>query len=313
MNRPARYTFSNLVEALRDPRSFVIELRRLALSANAAYSRLRGREIGCEVVEEDWDNLVILDGCRYDLFRRENTVEGRLESRTAAGSESWEYLRENFQGRRLHDTVYVTANPHAPKLAEGTFHERRNLLEDRWDEDLKTVPPDVVTEEALEVHAKYPNKRLIVHYMQPHFPFIGETGQAISHTGVSPGDEADDGPHVWAGLRDGTLDVDEDMVYEAYRENLELALPHVRELVDALDGKSVITSDHGNLVGERTGPLPVRGYGHPRGFYTPELVTVPWLVVESTERRHVESDPPTGHESMDTDVVEERLADLGYG
>jgi len=279
---------------------------------NAAYSRSRGLENVCEVVEEDWDTLVILDGCRYDLFARENIIEGCLESRTSAGSESWEYLHENFQGKRLHDTVYVTANPHAPKLSEGTFHYRRNLLENRWDSDLKTVPPDVMTEEALEVHREFPDKRLVVHYMQPHFPFIGETGRRIPHGGVSSENETHDEPHVWFGLRDGVLDVDEDVIREAYRENLELTLPHVRELVHEVDGQSVITSDHGNLVGERTGPIPVKGYGHPRGFYAPNLVTVPWLVVESAERRRVTSAPPIGYEPLDSDVVGERLADLGY-
>lgn len=312
MNRPPRYDVSDFTRAFRDPELFLIELRRIALSVNAAYSRLRGLDNRCNVVEEDWDNLVILDGCRYDLFTGENVIEGRLESRTSAGSESWEYLRENFQGRRLHDTVYVTANPHAPKLAEGTFHHRRNLLEDKWDEELRTVPPDVMTEEALKMHGEYPDKRIIIHYMQPHFPFIGETGRRIAHSGIGSENGTDGKPHVWFGLRDGVLDIDEDQVYEAYRENLEITLPHVRELVQGLDGKSVITSDHGNLVGERTGPIPVKGYGHPKRFYAPALVTVPWLVVESTERRDVTSASPSGHEPVDTDVVEERLEDLGY-
>jgi hypothetical protein len=312
MSRLSRYDFSDLARALRNPRLVLGKGRRIGLSVNAAYSRIRGLENECDMMEEDWDNLVILDGCRYDLFTRENIIEGCLESRTSAGSESWEYLRENFQGKRLHDTVYVTANPHASKLSEGTFHYRRNLLDDRWDDDLKTVPPEVMTEEALEVHGEFPDKRLIVHYMQPHFPFIGETGRRIAHGGVSSGTEPDDEPHIWFGLRDGILDVDESLVYEAYRENLEVALPHVREFVENVDGRSVITSDHGNLVGERTGPIPVKGYGHPRGFYAPNLVTVPWLVVESAERRRVTAASPSGHEPVDSGVVEERLADLGY-
>ncbi|MBX0287822.1 LTA synthase family protein [Halomicroarcula sp. F28] len=263
-------------------------------------------------MQEDWDTLIILDGCRYDLFDDVNTLEGRLESRTSAGSESWEFLRANFEGKQLDDTVYVTANPHTPKLPFDTFHYRRNLLENQWNNDLKTVTPEVMTEEALAVHEEYPDKRLIVHYMQPHFPFIGEIGQEISHTGVSMDGKSDDAPHVWSALRDNKLDVDRDLVYDAYRENLELTLPHVEQLIDTVDGKSVITADHGNLVGERTYPIPVRGYGHPRGFHTPGLIKVPWLVIEGNQRREINSESSSKSESMESSVVEDRLADLGY-
>jgi hypothetical protein len=315
MNLPGRYNLSNLTKAVRDPELFFVEARRLALSANAAYSRYQGLKNPCYVVEEDWDTLVILDGCRYDLFEDINTLDGLLESRTSAGSESWEFLRENFQGRQLHDTVYVTANPHAPKLDDGTFHRTVNLLKTNWDETLKTVTPGVMTDEALAIHEEYPHKRLIVHYMQPHFPFIGEKGRQITHTGVNWNVETngqEDVPHVWSGLRDRKLNVDENFVYEAYRENLELTLPYVRNLLDSLDGKSVVTADHGNLVGDRTGPVPAKGYGHPKGFYVPGLVTVPWLVVESSERRQIISEPPSKRDEIDDDVIESRLKHLGY-
>lgn len=311
MRLPRRYNIANLAKALRNPGLLYVEGRRLGLLANAAYSRIGTRET-CDVVEEDWDTLVILDGCRYDLFNDVHHLKGRLESRTSAGSESWEYLRENFEGRKLEDTVYITANPHAPKLPANTFHYRRNLLTDRWDDDLKTVTPKVMTEEALAVHEEYPDKRLIVHYMQPHFPFIGEVGQEISHTGVSMDGQPDDAPHVWSALRDKKLDVDRGLVYDAYQENLELTLPHIKRLIDTLDGKSVVTADHGNLVGERTYPIPVRGYGHPRGFHTPELVKVPWLVIEGGQRREIRSESAPKSESMESSVVEDRLADLGY-
>ncbi len=312
MRLSARYSLSNLAKALRNPYLFSTEVRRLALSANAACSRLRRQDNGCDVVEEDWDNLVILDGCRYDLFQSENIINGRLKSRISAGSESWEFLRANFQGQQLHETVYITANPHASKLDDNTFHRTVNLLKDRWDEELKTVTPEAMTEEAVAIYEEHSNKRLIVHYMQPHFPFIGEKGREITHAGVSQSGEGDDEPHIWTGLLNGRLDVDETEVYEAYRENLELTLPCVRELINSLDGKSVVTADHGNLIGEWTGPIPVKGYGHPRGFYAPGLVTVPWLVIDSEERRHVIPNRPSNHNQIDPDTVEARLKDLGY-
>lgn len=313
---PSRYSTSKFAKAIQNPELFIEEARRVALSANAAYSRFTSPDGVCDVVSEEWDTLIILDGCRYDMFEEVHTFEAELESRTSAGSESWEFLQNNFEGRELHDTIYLTSNPHAPKLSSGTFFRTINLLKSHWDEKLGTVTPQAMTQEALRVHRENPNKRLIVHYMQPHFPFIGERGQKIAHSGIKAGEQTNDeeGLHIWFGLRDNKLDLSDKTVYEAYRENLELTLPHVHKLVSEIDGTSVVTSDHGNMVGDKTGPIPVKGYGHPRGFYTTELVKVPWLQIESGERRRVTAEPPIEDRSteMDSEKVANRLDDLGY-
>lgn len=313
---PSRYSLSKFAKAVRNPKLFIEEARRVALSVNAAYSRFTPPDSVCDVVAEEWDSLIVLDGCRYDLFEEVNTFENEPEYRISAGSESWEFLRENFEGRKLHDTIYVTANPHAPKLSSGTFFQTVNLLDSHWDEELRTVTPQAMTQEALKIHSEHPDKRLIIHYMQPHFPFIGEKGQQIAHSGINTGDQTDDseGRHIWFGLRDNKLDLNDEAVYEAYRENLDLTLPHVHELISGLDGLSVVTSDHGNMVGDKTGPIPVKGYGHPRGFHTTPLVKVPWLRIDSGERRVVTAEPPLESRStkMDSETVADRLADLGY-
>lgn len=42
-------------------------------------------------------------------------------------------------------------------------------------------------------------------------------------------------------------------------------------------------------------------------------MTVPWFVADHDERKQVRSDPPVGdRETFDSDVVDERLAKLGY-
>jgi len=223
-------------------------------------------------------------------------------------------LKKNFQCRQLHDTIYITGNPHAPKLDNETFYQRVNLLKSDWDSDLKTVTPEVVTKKALSIYQKHHDKRLIIHYMQPHFPFIGDKGKEIEQSGVGGESKDNTGaaPNIWNQLRYDRIDVNKEFVYRAYKENLELVLPHVKELVHSLDGKSVVTSDHGNLMGEHTGPIPVKGYGHPRGYYVTPLVKVPWLVIEAAERREVTRESPTGRTSMEAQVVQNRLEDLGY-
>jgi hypothetical protein len=61
----------------------------------------------------------------------------------------------------------------------------------------------------------------------------------------------------------------------AYKENLRHVLKNVEDLLEIINGKTVITSDHGNLIGDRLSPIPVRGYGHPSGLRAPELVKDP--------------------------------------
>ncbi|WP_330632548.1 alkaline phosphatase family protein [Halocatena halophila] len=309
-----RYTLDNLIDAARNPKIFLGEFHRLGFEVNRSIHRRMGDSKGDPVTEEDWDVLHILDACRLDMFRDQNTIDGELESRYSLGSESWEFLNKNFAGDTFHDTVYVTANPHAPSLPEDTFHATINLLESDWDTVLQTVHPEDVTKAALKANKKFPDKRLIIHFMQPHYPFIGEFGQQLDHKGYdNPNDESKDDStprEVWGSLGHGRISKDD--VWRAYRENLDVVLPHVQQLVDEITGKAVVTADHGNLVGERTSPLPVRGYGHPRGAIAPELREVPWLIVEDGARRTISNDPPVETDRMQDDLVEDRLAALGY-
>lgn len=307
-----RYTLENFVAGLRNPRLFLGELYRFGVDFNIAYQRHTRSEQGTRVIEEDWDTLVILDACRFDMFEEQNHISGDLQHRRSLGSESWEFLRANFGGGTFHDTVYVSANPYTAKLPNGTFHAIIDLIEDGWDPDQRTVLPETVVTAARQAAETYPDKRLIVHFIQPHFPFIGDAGRRLDHGGIERSStETDDSKrHVWGSLGHGRLQ--KSRVWEAYRENLDIVLPHVETLLESLSGKSVVTADHGNLLGERTRPLPVRGYGHPRGLDAPELRTVPWLVVEGTDRRSVVSDPPVDDADPSEHVVEQRLEALGY-
>jgi hypothetical protein len=55
---------------------------------------------GINVLEEDWDNLVILDACRYDLFKQVNDISGDLQKRQSQASMTAEFLNRNFAGKR---------------------------------------------------------------------------------------------------------------------------------------------------------------------------------------------------------------------
>lgn len=309
-----RYTLSNFTKAIRRPSLFYFELQNLMVDLNISYQSVAIHHCGFDPLEGDWDNLLILDACRYDMFEEINFLEGELKKVVSPASESWGYLSTCFDDRELHDTIYVTANPHAEKLEEGSFFATFNLLDDMWDPTLETVPPASVVEETKRIFDKYPHKKLVVHFMQPHFPFIGDRGECINHSGINPEAANDDASwdayNVWSQLRYGRAD--RHRAWAAYRENLELVLPHVEELAASLSGKTVVTSDHGNMVGERTGPLPARAFGHPPGLRTPELNEVPWFEFPCNDRREVTAEQPLGRTLMDSDIVEDRLESLGY-
>jgi hypothetical protein len=258
-------------------------------------------------MEHDWDNLLILDACRYDLFEEVFPHEGELDSVISRGSDTPEFLESNFVGRSFHDTVYVSANPQTERIGIGEcFHAYVRLWESDWDEDSHTVLPEVVADRALEAAEQYPDKRLIVHFVQPHYPFLGETGQNIAHRTISGGGIIeDDRGHesVWRRLEAG--EIEEDTVRNAYRENLEIAIPAVQRLAESLAGKTVITSDHGNAFG-RFGI-----YGHPGRCYLECLTRVPWLELDAETRKEVTSEPPQDRVEPGSDVTE-RLEDLGY-
>jgi len=276
---------------------------------------------GIDVMAEDWDNLIILDACRYDFFKQESDLSGRLESRISRGAMSWEFMKGNFVGRKLHDTVYITANPFVYRLEDEIFHTIIDEpLTKEWDTMRGTVLPNSVTEAALNAFDQYPNKRLIIHYMQPHLPPIGDIADDINERIELSGFDKyhshsnkvkqKEGTSLWAAYRKGLID--RSTVIAAYRESLSIVLNSVNELLDGLNGKSVITADHGELLGEKPCFLLPKSFGHDNLPRTEKLCKIPWFVVDGGESRRITKEPPIKSDSMDQDIAERRLEQLGY-
>jgi|APHM01.1.fsa_nt_gi Sulfatase. len=265
---------------------------------------------GKDFLDADWDNLLILDACRYDLFEEYHTLPGRLSRRQSKAASTVDFLQTNLHCRDLFDTVYVTANGqlfHFHEEFDIQFHDVVPLYAEAWNNELGTVTPDDVTDAAIEVANQYPNKRLLVHYVQPHFPFIGADTQADKKR------KSDNEEPFWLRVATGDVDINRDSLWKAYRNTFQMMLPEVKRLMKKLHGKTIVTSDHGNMFGERAHPVPIREWGHPSGIYTPELVEVPWLIYESGERRRIVAEVPDSVDMKpDPAVVEKRLKDLGY-
>jgi len=303
------YSMAQLREGLADPSKITGHLEAQVWRAHSKLSRGLFGRTDPPITERDWDNLLILDACRFDLYDECADLPGSYEPYYSVASDTAEFLKRTFRGESFPDTVCVTATPkYVQAEVEESFHDIVHVWKDDWDEDDRTVRPSVMNDRVLEVHEQYPNKRLLAHYIPPHQPFVGETGKSIPHGTRFCGDtiEVDpEKPNVWRGLRRGEFE--KETVWKAYRENLELALPAVRLMLEALPGRTVITSDHGNAFGE------YGFYGHPILRHVACLIEVPWHVYDDRERKEiVAGDTTESGVTVDETVVADRLGDLGY-
>ena len=319
----SRYTIANFVEALRSPAKFMNEIQRVSnQTIGKALFHLKYGE-GDDIMEEDWDNLILLDACRYDVFERVNYLDGDLEHRISKASQSEEFCEEYFEGETFHDSVYVTANAYGAQVSQNTFHDITVTFgEDYRGGHTEGRAPETVKEAAIEAYETHPNKRIIVHFMQPHGPYIGPKAddlrarlrdEGIEFFAWDRSDERTDRDGAIGNLMHAAQRgyITRDEFREVYIENLEIILEHVEDIIDIFDGKTVVSSDHGELLGEEKILAP-RSYSHPKRTYARELRKVPWLIVNSENRREITEDPSIGEVSATESEIEAHLSALGY-
>ena len=141
------------------------------------------------IAEEDWDLLIILDACRYDYFKKYYAFffEGILTRGYSAGSCTYEWLLNSFRDKHF-DIVYVSANPYINSITKinsfraiDHFYKIIDAWFRYWDNYLGTVLPQHVNILAIKALRRYINhgKRFIVHYLQPHAPYVGDKVKPI--------------------------------------------------------------------------------------------------------------------------------------
>lgn len=268
---------------------------------------------GTNIFTCEWDLLIILDGCRVDTFRHvcdNYSFVDDVKSVRSVGSQSKEWLAKTFVpewSEEIKNTTYITANVFTEEVFGESQNNRRTnpanwttiereafgdlieLWRTEWDNELDTVPPRPVTDAAIATARESEPERMIVHYMQPHEPFIA--GNDPIHD-------------VWQKLRSNELS--KKIAQEYYRENLRLVLNDVELLLENINAsKTVITSDHGNAFGEWG------IFGHPIGFQHPVVKNVPWTETEATDHgTYISNWSEQIHEEHID--IEERLKALGY-
>lgn len=172
--------------------------------------------------------------------------------------------------------------------------------------------------------------------MQPHQPYLGKKADEIRSkirtemdiAGMSPkirGEESskqDKNNHLELSrkvkMKDAArdkyknIDVERSDIIEAYNETLSILLENVEEMIDFLDGKTVISADHGEFLGECPYLFSNRLYGHPEGRWISELRKVPWFIIDSNQRRTITAEPPDRYDSIDEEELDSKLEALGY-
>lgn len=271
------------------------------------------------VLNEEWDVLIIMDACRADMF---NEVIGssklsnhkrNIVQKTSNASATPEWLQRTF-GDSHGDIVYVTGNPMVTRHKPNCFHKLVESWRNAYNNETSVIEPKKVTNDGLNAYSNFSNKRIIIHYMQPHYPFIDhpELNYAdfdFDDVGLDPQREEKTIHSVWDALEAGI--VKKTNVWEGYKHNLKIVLEEVNKLVNKIDGQIVITSDHGNMLGEYNWPIPTQIYGHPNNMRHKYLVRVPWLVIDGEKREIIKEGTSSSSSTADQEI-RNRLSDLGY-
>jgi arylsulfatase A-like enzyme len=261
------------------------------------------------IFEEEWDLLVVLDACRLDLFEtvvseEEYATFSDVDARTSTASTTTEWFQTAVSAadpESLAETAFICGNPYTDEyLDQDAFALLDEVWRYGWDDDRGTIPPRPLTDRAIQVARETDHERYVVHYMQPHFPSLADEDDA----GVALDRFGDVSMSVWDDLRFGIRS--EASVLESYRENLRHVLDDVGLLLENVDAdRVVITSDHGNAIGE------YGIYGHAAGIVHPALREVPQVVTSATDTGSYEPSVVEGVETADA-TVESRLEALGY-
>ncbi|WP_253739108.1 hypothetical protein [Halohasta salina] len=274
--------------------------------------RSQNNVIGVNVYERDWDALILLDACRVDELKRQSCKFEFLSDfnqipSVATHSPSWmSNTFANITPTELDNTAYITANPFSEEIPEV---QKVEFLDHVWkyatDSSLNVVPPRPVTDRAIKLARSQSYDRLIIHYMQPHAPFIRQSDDDIETIleGNQSENDYGEGLGVWPAIYAGHVDLDE--AIEAYRETLAFVLNDVALLLENLDAPdTVISADHGQLFGEQG------IYGHPPDMPLPPLQNVPWVKTAASDLNTYS--PKSYDRSVDDIGRDERLHALGY-
>lgn len=289
-----------------------------------ALSLLSRYPLGTNVYEHEWDTLILLDTCRVDALK--DVAEEyeflppseEISTLTSIASGSYTWMANTFveeYAQEVANTAYISANGYSEPILEDGWRPEEDrgiahcnwstltaddllVLDQTWQhgKDLLGHPaPEYVTERAIGHHREYEPERMIVHYSQPHEPYIA---QAIEEERDELHEYEDD---PWSFLKNGG---DLDVAWDCYIDDLRMVLDHVETLLNNHDAeKVVISADHGEAFGE------YGVYRHPVALPHPQVRRVPWAVTSAEDNHEKEGSTEPQRQTAE---AEDALKDLGY-
>ncbi len=129
-----------------------------------------------KILKKNWDVLIVLDACRYDIFN--DIYPGDVDKVYSAGSQTHHFCVNVFEkySEEFDDINVISANPHlnSYKLPNREFdpEDKFKKIYDVWKKTDKNniTRPEYVLDKFDEV--KEEGEKYILWFMQPHFPYL---------------------------------------------------------------------------------------------------------------------------------------------
>jgi len=238
---------------------------------------IRGNKNKVNFLNRNWDYAIVLDACRYDTFKelyesdryKDIGIYGKLSKMISPASHTIDWIKYCMKEEHK-DMILLTTSPHFDPSrlkkykVKNCFYKIKHLWKNYYNEKLGVVHPESMIDAFNITKMRYPDKRIILWFMQPHRPYIINKEKSWTD---------------YHKLKDTNAEEinyeDIEKSYEAYVDNLYLVMKVIKNIIPKMKGKVIITSDHGNLFGKYNVFL------HPRMLRVPELVEVPYLEVDN--------------------------------
>jgi len=244
---------------------------------NKTYAIRHQHDLLNKILDEDKFLLIILDACRYDIFVYvyKRFFKGYLIPVRSYGAFLPRWVPKLFKDPRWHGTRIFRAKlyikPHDLSIKNLIKRKDIEIFEIEPPRGELTVHPRVLVDFVLKIGLKGKD---VVWFMQPHYPWLAHPDlsrrvlKEVMLYEFLPGTLA---------MKSLNKKISRREIIKAYAANLIITLREVRRLIEiyreTFDGIIVITSDHGEMLGD------YGLYFHHPSYNLPQLIVVPWLEI----------------------------------
>ncbi|KKN15268.1 hypothetical protein LCGC14_0987870 [marine sediment metagenome] len=227
------------------------------------------------ILQDNWKNMIILDACRYDSFKKANSIKGKLQKIYSVAPHTVIFCHKTFTKEKYDDIVCISTNPHVDEEIGHKFHDIIPVWKTAWNDEYGTVLPKDVIKYVILARVKYPNKRLLIWFIQPHYPYLYHKLNPMGF--VSGGQSYDFFTYFQFFFY---THLSEEELKKQYMKNLIIVLETCERLLEILNGKTVITSDHAECLGDYFPFTRIKIYGHYKNIRTPKMHEVPYFICD---------------------------------